>query len=115
MTIVRNIKLALVATGIAAALVSLPTVAGPHSETVVKSQAARSRAVSFEDLDLTSARGQESLYFRLSTAARTVCGSADHRIAGSLANAAANRACHEQALNDALNRVYGDRVATTAD
>jgi UrcA family protein len=98
---------------VAAAMSSLNAGAGTYSETVVRSKAVRTETVSFADLDLTSAQGQESLYQRLRNAARGVCGSTDPRITGSLGLAADNRECFERALNDALSQVNAGQVASS--
>ncbi|MFT7221232.1 MAG: UrcA family protein [Candidatus Azotimanducaceae bacterium] len=49
--------------------------------------------VTISDLDLTTAQGQRVLQSRVKNAAKTICGSTDRRIVGSLAHARANRNC----------------------
>ena len=68
-------------------------------------------SVNFSDLDLSSTEGQEVLEGRLKQAAKSVCGSTNVKIAGSLANARANRACFKAALADAKASVE-NRYAT---
>ena len=89
--------------------------ANNYSETLVKSSAVRSQTVSYDDLDLSSSQGQESLYYRVSAAARSVCGSSDYRITGHLATAAENEACYERAVNEALSQINAGQVASTAE
>lgn len=84
-----------------------------YSETVIKSTAVRTQAVSYADLDTSTTDGQESLYHRISNAARKVCGSSDYRITGQLGVAADNEACYRRALNEALSQVNAGQVAST--
>ncbi|WP_116367523.1 UrcA family protein [Parahaliea mediterranea] len=86
-----------------------------YSETLVQSKAARTQTVNFDDLDLSSSKGQQSLYYRISAAARNVCGSGDYRITGHLGSAADNEACYKRAVNDAMSQVNAGQVASTAD
>ena len=59
------------------AVLSLEAAADNYGETLVKSKAVRSETVSFEDLDLGSAKGQQSLHYRLSSAVRRVSKNAE--------------------------------------
>ena len=68
--------------------------------------------VSFADLNLTSAEGQEALYFRISRAAEKVCGPSDLRSAGSLKQASRNADCYDKSVSDALARVNRTAVAS---
>ncbi|MBN7795047.1 UrcA family protein [Parahaliea mediterranea] len=99
----------------AVAVLSLEAAADNYGETLVKSKAVRSETVSFEDLDLGSVQGRESLHYRLRDAARRVCGSDDYRVAGGLGAAADNRACYERAMGDALSQVNAGQVAVVID
>jgi len=99
-----------------AALLSLQVSADNYSETLIKSpKAVRMETVSFDDLDLSSSKGQQSLYFRISSAARAVCGSSDHRITGHLRSAVDNQACYERAVSDALSQVNNPSQVATVD
>ncbi len=101
-------------TSILAALAAAHVQADNYSETLVtSSQHLATETVSFADLDLSSAEGQEALHWRLASAAREVCGSTDVRITASVRQAAENRECSERALNDALSQVSAGRLAAT--
>ena len=97
-----------------AAAVSLSVNAEGYDETrVVSDASALPRVtVSYEDLDLNSVEGQETLHRRLSRAAREVCGSSNLRRVGSLARATANKNCYDQALAEAVQANSGQQVAT---
>ncbi|GAB5413272.1 MAG: hypothetical protein Cons2KO_08750 [Congregibacter sp.] len=69
--------------------------------------------VNYTDLDLTSPAGQAVLYSRISNAAEKVCGAADLRRAGSLAQASRNEDCYRESLSRALSKVNETVVATT--
>lgn len=115
MNMARFSKQFLAGSAAALALLTGQAQAGNYSETLVRSEAVRTATVSYDDLDLASSKGQESLYYRISSAAREVCGSGDYRITGDLGVAADNEACYERAVNDALSQISAGRVASTAD
>ena len=71
--------------------------------------------VSFDDLNLNSAAGQETLQRRLSKAARQVCGSADYRDAGSLRVAAQIKNCQKRAIADAMHQVQSGQLAAVGN
>jgi UrcA family protein len=69
--------------------------------------------VSYADLDLSSAEGQEVLYYRISSAAREVCGPVDLRLAGSVRVANRNQACFEESLSRAMSDLPRHEVAAS--
>ena len=71
----------------------------------------RAITVDYSDLDLQSPKAQETLFFRLSRAAEEACGAQTYRQAGSVALAARNRACFDEALSEALSEVSASAVA----
>lgn len=81
-------------------------------QTLVEASSARSVTVSLADLNLATPEGQEALYYRLGSAARQVCGSADYRRAGSPRLAAENQACYERALAQALSQTAAGSLAS---
>ncbi len=87
-----------------------------YGETVVTTTAEglRTATVSYEDLDLNSAKAQETLHYRLSYAAHKVCGSSDRSDAGSLAQASRNRSCYNSAMDEAMSNVSNGQVAIVA-
>ncbi|MDH4108702.1 MAG: UrcA family protein [Gammaproteobacteria bacterium] len=58
--------------------------------------------VSVADLNLQSAEGVDTLYWRLKSAANTACGSMTLREAGSLRQASLNKQCYEDLLDKAV-------------
>lgn len=69
-------------------------------------------AVSYADLDLGTAEGNQALQARLRKAATQVCGPTDRRSAGSPAFAQRNKACVNAALADALRQLSASLVAS---
>lgn len=67
-------------------------------------------AVPYADLNLNRAAGIEVLYQRLKRASRQVCGANDLREAGSARQAQYNRACYEQSLGSAVDRLLLPRL-----
>jgi UrcA family protein len=67
--------------------------------------------VGFEDLDLTTAKGQETLHYRIASAAREVCGSNDLRRVGNLQIVNRNQACYEESLSRAMSAIPSAQVA----
>lgn len=98
-------------------LLATSAMAEAYTETLVQSQAAvaHSATVSLADLNLESSEGQETMYYRLSRAARDVCGSTDYRQAGGARQAAKNQACYQEALSDALAQATAGRMASLED
>lgn len=74
----------------------------PVEQTLVEARGTQTVTVSLADLNLGTMEGQEALHYRLSSAARRVCGPVDYRAAGSARLAAENQACYERALSAAL-------------
>jgi UrcA family protein len=74
--------------------------------------APRSVTVSYGDLDLASAQGFNTLYARIAAAARQVCapGAVGTRDLGAFA---AERACVNRAIGNAVRDVQGTRVASS--
>lgn len=73
----------------------------PHETT-------RSVKVSYADLDLAEAAGARTLYARIQSAAREVCGPQPGVL--DLREAAHYQACHAQAVARAVNRVGSDAL-----
>lgn len=69
-------------------------------------------AISYDDLDLSTARGQETMYFRISAAAEQVCGSSNPRDAGGITQATENKVCYERAMSEAMSQMNASQVAT---
>lgn len=90
---------------------------GPAEETTTTMRAPQGaeRVVNYADLDLTAAQGREALAHRITRAARNVCGSTDHRVAGGLRAAAHNRDCAREAFDDAMSRVASDTALAARD
>ena len=112
----KTVAKTLISTAFAGALATAAASASAASVTTVTAEPPRdsvSVTVSFEDLDLTSEKGQETLYYRLSRAAETVCGSANVRETGNLGHAARNADCQDAALSRALSEVNASAVAST--
>lgn len=65
-------------------------------------------AVSYADLDLTDAAGARTLYARLQSAAREVCG--PEASVRDLRSTADYNACYRDALNKSVNGVDNDRL-----
>jgi len=82
----------------------------PTSSAIVKQQSVRQAfatdapavIVNFSDLDIARGSGVETLYQRLRTAAKTVCGEKDTR---NLTVMQEWRACYKEALDGALQKV----------
>jgi UrcA family protein len=63
---------------------------------------ATQKTVGYGDLNLTDSKGVQVLYWRLTSAAKTVCDMPDQR---ELARAAAAKRCMEQAMEQAITAV----------
>jgi UrcA family protein len=72
-------------------------------DVVINASGAREKVVEYGDLNLSSPRGVETLYRRISRAARTVCGVENGRQPVDLAMRA--RRCKNQAVADAVARI----------
>ncbi len=100
-----------VSAGIAALSFGASSWAGGLSETRVTAEGVRTVTVDYSDLDLSDTEGQMTLQYRVKSAARQVCGSSDHRIAGSLALATENKECAERAVEEARYQTGAAQVA----
>ena len=69
-------------------------------------------AISHDDLDLSTTKGQEAMYFRISAAADQVCGERNPRDAGSITQATENKVCYERAMSEAMSQLSASQVAT---
>lgn len=87
----------------------------PTSSAIVKHQSVKQAfatgapavTVNFSDLDVAHAPGVETLYQRLRTAAKAVCGAKDTR---NLNQVQEWRTCYKQALDGAVEKVNIDRL-----
>ena len=66
--------------------------------------------VSFDPIELDSARGQERLYEELKDASRKLCGSTDVRMSGSLSQSAKNKKCYSGTLTAVVNRLGNESI-----
>ena len=82
------------------------------TQVTTTSEGLRQAAISYDDLDLTTARGQETMYFRISAAAEQVCGSKNPRDAGGITQATENKICFERAMSEAMSQLSATQVAT---
>ena len=73
----------------------------------------REAAVSYSDLDLSSASGREALEARITRAAEQVCGSKHARKAGGARFAAENKRCIDKAVDQAMAQISTNQVAAT--
>ena len=99
-----------------AAGLSMSAAARDYSETVVSPGVGglATATVSYDDLDLTSSAGQSKLHYRLSRAARAVCGSNDMRLAGSVRQASENQNCYENSLAEAMSETNRGNIASVS-
>jgi len=117
MKIQNNKRIAAIIFGIGSCVAVPAAMAGSYQEaTLVQAPGmeVRTASVSVEDLNLSSAEGQEVLHGRLSQAAREVCGPTDHRLTGSIRLAANNKTCQASAVADALAQVNAAQVASVS-
>jgi len=98
-----------------AASVAMTAAADNYGETTVSTSAKglQTMAVSYADLDLSTAEAQETLYYRISRAARKVCGSSDFHRIGSIKLAAENKSCYENAMAEALSQTNPSQIVST--
>jgi len=68
--------------------------------------------VSYDPMELLSARGQERLYGRLKNASRKLCGASNIQLTGSLRSSVSNTQCYNETLTSAVERL--DHPAITA-
>ena len=91
--------------GAAGLLVAL---SGQAAERAMLGNGVASVTVSYADLDLASAAGAQTLYARLSSAARQVCGAEPRNV--ELRQHASFRSCYHQALDEAVDRVDSEQL-----
>jgi UrcA family protein len=99
-----------------AAGVSAVASAADYGETLVTTTAEgfRTTAVSYTDLDLSTAKAREALDRRLTRAARKVCGSPFRASTGSLPQAFENKQCADNAVAAAMRDISENDVAIAA-
>ena len=66
--------------------------------------------VSYADLDLSKLAGVQTLYIRLRTATRSVCGSRLLTDVGSLKQLTVNKRCYDTALSKAVARIGNEKL-----
>jgi len=72
-------------------------------------------AISYDDLDLSTSKGQEAMYFRISAAAEQVCGARNPRDAGGITQATENKVCYERAMSEAMSQLNASQVASITE
>lgn len=92
--------------------ISVNAAAGQMDETLVEAKGVPSATVSFYRAELGTAEGRAKVEREIRNAAEEVCGSRDVRIAGSIAVAARNEACYEDALAQGMSQLSAGQVAT---
>jgi len=99
-----------------AASVSVMAATETYNETVVYTSAEgiRTASVSYADLDLNTAKARDTLHYRISNAARQVCGRIDRNGAGSLDQVSKNRSCYSGAMSDAMRTLSNGQVAVVS-
>ncbi len=95
-----------------AAVTSASAVAGQVDETRLENSSLPSRTVTFLRSELSTAEGRAGLERRIRRAARLVCGSDNHHIAGTLHAVARNEACYERAVNEAMAQIGAEQLAS---
>lgn len=81
-------------------------------ETVVEGIAVPTASVSFSRAELATTEGRATVERKVRNAAEAVCGSRDLRIAGSLAAAARNETCYEEAVSQGMSQLNASQVAS---
>jgi len=79
-------------------LLAAATIASPVMAQTPDTGAARTIAVRYSDLDMTSNNGRQELQRRIEVAARDVCGMSE-RPTGSFTPSSSSRSCYVRALN----------------
>ncbi len=92
--------------------ISTGALADQLDETVVEGIALPTKTVSFSRAELATVEGRETIERKIRNAAEAVCGSRDMRIAGSLAVAADNEACYEDAVAQGMSQLNAGQVAS---
>lgn len=86
---------------------ALPVVASGASPSHIDDAAVK---VSYADLNIENAAGAKILYARLQRASQEVCGIGSHTVVRSLTETRKARACYEEALATAVERVDSDTL-----
>jgi UrcA family protein len=111
----KAMKKTLAATTLAGSLLAVALPGQAENVTAVTANALTDRnavVVNYEDLDLTSPKAMETLYQRISRAAKEVCGPTRRREAGSLMQANRNAKCYGEAVSKAMAAVTPESVAS---
>lgn len=82
------------------------------TETIVRSKALPSKAVTFHRSELATVEGRKDVVKRVERAAEQVCGGLDYRELGSLSRAADNRECYDRAIAQAMGQIESAQVAS---
>ncbi|KAA1190558.1 UrcA family protein [Pseudohalioglobus sediminis] len=82
------------------------------TETIVRSKALPSAAVTFHRSELATVDGRRAVVKRVERAAEQVCGDLDYRKLGSLRRAADNRECYDRAVAQAMGQIESAQVAS---
>lgn len=94
------------------ASLSANVAAGTMDETFVHGSQLAARTVTYDPAELSSKAGRERLKHRIEAAAESICGPAQYRLAGSVSRMSKNRACIDQAVENALAKVGTGSVAS---
>ena len=88
--------------------------ANAYDETYVttSSEGLRQVTVSYDDLNLKTDRGQETLYFRMVQAADAVCGPRNPREAGGARQVSENKSCFKRAVSEGMEQTSNSQVVT---
>ena len=80
-------------------------------EVGLTSSGVRTTTVSYSDLDMSDAKAQKIFKYRVSRAAKQVCGSSRRGEVGSLSRASKNKQCITDAMSNALRQASGAQMA----
>ena len=91
--------------------------AAGYDETYVTttSEGLRQITVSYDDLNLKTDRGQETLHYRMVQAADAVCGSRNPREAGGARQVSDNKACFKRAISEGKSQTANSQVAVISN
>lgn len=95
----------------ATAGISVNALAGQMGETLVEAKGVPTASVTFHRAELNTTEGRARVERKIRTAAESVCGSRDVRIAGSIGVAARNEACYEAAVEQGMSQLNAGQVA----
>ena len=110
----KNI-LAISAVSAAAGLTSLNAGAGEIEETLAHPLSIETQTVTveYDQMELATEEGREAVEFRISKAAREVCGPSSVKEAGDLEFATRNRQCYRDAVSAAHSQLETAAAAVT--